>query len=311
MCIAQRARAAAGMAGRRRARAPPSGRAQWRSRAPRQRWFEPRSAASRARFGSREARASTGRAWAPRATLRASRSERYPPPALRAGGELERRRADERSDAAERRGGAGWVGLKRARAPTQHGTGATSDASASRSEREPLPAWRFGGERERRRADGRGDAVERRGGAGSSRDQRRVERGSGRGKYEHRQTQQGRHERHRVYRAASATRRRHGEPVTSDSAAARTGAVTQLSAEAALARAAVSGDHSEGHFEENTSIDERSTRAMSDAVCIAQRSRPATGMASRRRARAPPRGRARRRSRTPRRRWLEQRSAAG
>ena len=106
-CIAQRVRAAAGMASRRRARAPLRGRAQRRSRAPRRRWLEPRSAASRARVGSRRARALANAARAPRTTPRASRSECEPPPAWRAGGERERRRADERSDAAERRGGAG------------------------------------------------------------------------------------------------------------------------------------------------------------------------------------------------------------
>jgi len=56
-----------------------------------------------------------------------------------------------------------------------------------------------------------------------------------------------------VHRAASATRRRHGEPVASESAAARTSAAAQPSDEAALARAIVSSDQSKGRIEESTS----------------------------------------------------------
>ena len=69
-----------------------------------------------------------------------------------------------------------------------------------------------------------------------------------------------------VHRAASATRRRHGEPVASESAAARTSAAAQPSAEAALARAAVSGEQSEGPVEsrERTSAYERSKGDMGD-----------------------------------------------
>ena len=99
-----------------------------------------------------------------------------------------------------------------------------------------------------------------------------------------------------MHRAASASRRRHGEPAKSDSAAARTNAATQPSAEAALARATVSGEYSECWVKGSTSTDERSTGATSDAACIAQRARPAAGMARRRRASAPPRRRARRHS---------------
>ena len=122
--------------------------------------------------------------------------------------------------------------------------------------------------------------------------------------------QHWRHWRRRVHRAASASRRRHGEPAASESAAARTSAATQPSAEAALARAAVSGEQSEGWVEESMGTGERSTGAMSDAACIAQRARAAATMAGWLRARAPSRGRARRCSRAPRRRWLEPRSAA-
>ena len=86
-----------------------------------------------------------------------------------------------------------------------------------------------------------------------------------------------------MHHAAFATRRRHGEPAASEDAAERTSAATQPSAEAALARAAVSGEQREGHFEESTIIDGRSTGAMSDAACIAQRARAAAGMASRQR----------------------------
>ena len=45
-----------------------------------------------------------------------------------------------------------------------------------------------------------------------------------------------------VHRAASASRRQHDKPTANESAAVRTGAVMQLSAEAALARGAVSGE---------------------------------------------------------------------
>ena len=92
----------AGMASQRRARAPPRGRTRRRSRAPRRRWLEPRSAASNARVGSRRARAPTKAARTPWAMPRALRSEHELPPAWRDGGERERRRADERGDAAER-----------------------------------------------------------------------------------------------------------------------------------------------------------------------------------------------------------------
>ena len=143
-----------------------------------------------------------------------------------------------------------------------------------------------------------------------SRGQRRAERGSGRGEREHRRTQHGRHGRRCVHRAASASRRRHGEPAASESAAARRAQRRSraprrrwLEPRSAASRARVGS-------EESTSTGERSTGAMGDAACIAQRVRAAAGMASRRRARAPPRGRAQRRSRAPRRRWLEPRSAA-
>ena len=176
-CIAKRVRAAVGTASRRRARAPPRGRAQRRCRAPRRRWLEPRAAASRERVGLRRARTRTNAARAPWTAPRASRSECEPPPAWRAGGERERRRANERSEAALRRGGAGL----------SHG-------------------------------------------------QRRAERGSGQGEHEHwRKQQHGRDRRRRVYCAASTSRRRHGEPAASESAAARTSAATQPSAEATLA----------------------------------------------------------------------------
>ena len=82
------------------------------------------------------------------------------------------------------------------------------------------------------------------------------------------------------------------------------------SAEAALARAAVSDEQSEGRVERSTSTDERSTGAMDDGACIAKRVQAAAGMASQRRARAPPRGRAQRRNRALRLRWLEPRLAA-
>jgi hypothetical protein len=77
-----------------------------------------------------------------------------------------------------------------------------------------------------------------------SRGQRRAERGLGRGEHEHRRTQHGRHGRSRVHCAASTSCRRHGEPAASEGAAARTSAATQPSAEAALARTAVSGAQS-------------------------------------------------------------------
>ena len=48
-------------------------------------------------------------------------------------------------------------------------------------------------------------------------------------------TRHGRHGRRRVHRKPSACRRRHGEPMASESAAARTSAAKQLRAEAALA----------------------------------------------------------------------------
>ena len=182
-CVAQQARAAAGMASRRRARAPPDGRAQRRSRVPKRRWLEPRSAASRARVISRRARSSTGAARAPWATLRASLSKRKPPPAWRAGEERECRRADERSDAAECRGG-----------------------------------------------------------ACSSCGQRRAERGSFRGEHEHRRNAARAPRATHVHRAVSASRRRHGDPAASESAAELTSAATQPITEAAQARAAVSGE---------------------------------------------------------------------
>ena len=68
-----------------------------------------------------------------------------------------------------------------------------------------------------------------------------------------------------VHRAASATRRRHCEPVASESAAAQTSAATQPSAEAALARAAVSSEQSEGRVKESTHAVERTTGAMDNA----------------------------------------------
>ena len=58
-----------------------------------------------------------------------------------------------------------------------------------------------------------------------------------------------------VYHSASASRRRYGEPAASESAAARTDAATQPSTEAVLARDAVSGEQSEGRFEDSTSTD--------------------------------------------------------
>ena len=54
----------------------------------------------------------------------------------------------------------------------------------------------------------------------------------------------------------------------------------------------LSGEQNEGRVEESTSTDELGTGAMGDAASIAQRARAAAGMASQRRARAPPRGRA-------------------
>ena len=53
--------------------------------------------------------------------------------------------------------------------------------------------------------------------------------------------------------AASKSCHRHYEPATSESAAARTNAATQPSTEAALARDVVSGEQSEGRFEDSTS----------------------------------------------------------
>ena len=141
-------------------------------------------------------------------------------------------------------------------------------------------------------ADEHSDAADCLGVASSSRGQRRAERGSFRGEHDHRRAQHGRHERRRVHRAASASRRRHGEPAAKESAAWRTSAATQPSAEAALAQAEVSSEQSEGHFEESTSMDGRRSDAMGDAACIAQRARAAAGLASRRQTRAPPRGRA-------------------
>ena len=108
----------------------------------------------------------------------------------------------------------------------------------------------------------------------------------------HRRTQLGRHEQRHVHRVESASRRWHGELAASESAAVRTGAATQPSVEAALARAAVSGEQSEGRVEGSTSIGDRSTGG--DAACIAKRVRAAAGKAIRRRARAPPHWRAQR-----------------
>ena len=167
----------------------------------------------------------------------------------------------------------------------------------SRREREPPPVRRNGGERERRCADKRGDAAEHRGGAGLTRGQQRAERGSGRGKHEHRRTYQRRYGRRLMPRAAGFGSRRarapanaarspcatprasgserelrqHGEPAASKSAATRTNAAAQPSAEEALACAAASGEQSEGWVEECASIDERSTDAMGEAACISHR----------------------------------------
>ena len=60
----------------------------------------------------------------------------------------------------------------------------------------------------------------------------------------------------------------------SESAVARMSAATQPSAEAALARAAVSGEQSEGRVEESTSTDATWHGAMSNTVCIVQRVDP-------------------------------------
>ena len=60
----------------------------------------------------------------------------------------------------------------------------------------------------------------------------------------------------------------------SESAAARASAATQPSAEAALARAAVSGEQNERRVEESTSTDATRHGAMTDAVCIVQRVDP-------------------------------------
>ena len=185
-----------------------------------------------------------------------------------------------------------------------------SDDGAPRSECDPSLAWRAGGERELHCADECSDAAERRGGAGSSRGQRRAEQATDQRGHKHQRTRHGRHERCRVHRAASASRRRHGGLAASESAVARASVATQPSAEAAHARAAVSGEQSKGPIEESTGTDGRSTGIMSDAACIEQRARAAAGMASRRRSRAPSRGRAQRSSRAPRRRWLESQSAA-
>ena len=61
----------------------------------------------------------------------------------------------------------GRVEGRRARAPTNEARAPWATPRASRSERELLPAWRAGGERERRRADERSESAERRGGADS------------------------------------------------------------------------------------------------------------------------------------------------
>ena len=125
-CVTPRARAAAGTASRRRARAPPRGRMRRRSRALRRRWLEPRSAASRARVGSRKARAPTNVPKALWATPHASRSRVWVEESASTG---------ERSTVAMR--DTACIG-QRARAP---------------------PAWRAGGEQERRHADERGGAA--------------------------------------------------------------------------------------------------------------------------------------------------------
>ena len=213
------------MANRQRARAPLRGQARRHSRAPRRRWLEPRSATGRAIIGPRSTRAPTQRKRAPWAT------------------------------------------------PCE-----------LRSEHELPPEWQAGGERERRRADERGDAAKRRGGACSSRDQQRAEREPGRGAHEHRRNQNVRHGRRRVHCAASKSCHGHCEPAASESAAARTSArrsraprrrwlETRSAASRArvvtwTARAPTQGD----------------TGAMCDVTCNTLRARAAAGIASRQRA---------------------------
>ena len=162
------------------------------------------------------------------------------------------------------------VRSRRARAPTNVAQVTWMTPRASRSEREPPPAWLAGGEQERRRADERSDAAEHRGGAGSSRGQRLAEQQTGRGEHEHRRTQHERHECRRVQRSER-------EPPPAWRAGGERerrcagSAATQPRAEAALARAADSGEQGKGRVEESTHTDERSTCAMSGAIYIAQR----------------------------------------
>ena len=202
------------------------------------------------------------------------------------------------------------IGPRSARAPTERARVPWATPRAFRSEHEMPPEWRVGGKRNSRFADKRGGAAERRSGAGSSRRQQRSERESGRGTHEHRRNDHVRHGRHRVHCAASRSCHRHCEPAASESAAARTNAATQPSAEVTLARHAVGGEQSEGWFVESTNTDSRwhGRNQRCRVHCAASAS--SAGMASWRRARMPPRGRTQRRSRSPRRRWLEPRSAA-
>ena len=77
-----------------------------------------------------------------------------------------------------------------------------------------------------------------------------------------------------MHSEASASRRRHGESAASESAAAQTSAATQPNAEAALARAAVSVEQSEGWVERARALT-NTVRAHRDAACIAQQERVA------------------------------------